>query len=66
MRPHQPAGDMGDDRKATRKDIVDLETRLGEQIDAQADKILKKPKKELAASVRAIQGGQWESNRRKF
>jgi hypothetical protein len=39
---------------------------LGKLIDARADKILKKPRKELPTSVPALQGGRPESKRRKF
>jgi hypothetical protein len=39
---------------------------LGKLIDASADKILKKSRKELTTSVPALQGGRPESNRRKF
>ena len=66
MKPHVPAGDPGDDRKAICKELVEAKTMLGELIDARADKILKKPRKELPTSVPALQGGRPESNRRKF
>ena len=66
MKPHLPAGDTGDDRKAMRKEIVEAKTMLGKLHDAIADKILKKPIKDLPTSVPALQGGRPESNRRKF
>ncbi len=66
MKPHLPAGDTGDDRKAIRKEIIEVKTMLGKLDDARADKILKKPRKELPTSVPALQGGRPESKRRKF
>ena len=66
MKPHLPAGDTGDDRKAMRKELIEAKTMLGKLISARADKILKKPRKELPTSVPALQGGRPESNRRKF
>lgn len=66
MKPHLPAGDTGDDRKAIRKEIIEVKTMLGKLDDARADKILKKPRKELPTSVPTVQGGRPESNRRKF
>jgi hypothetical protein len=60
------AGDTDDDRKAIRKELVEAKAMLGKLIDARADKILKKPRKELPTSVPALQGGRPESNRRKF
>lgn len=66
MKRHVQAGDPGDDRKAIRKEIIETKTMLGKLLDARADKILKKPRKELPTSVPALQGGRPESNRRKF
>jgi hypothetical protein len=66
MKPHLPAGDTGDDRKAIRKEIIEVKTMLGKLDDASADKILKKLGKERPTSVPAVQGGRPESNRRKF
>ncbi len=63
MKP-RVAGDTDDDRKAIRKELI--EAMLAKLIDARADKILKKPKKELPTSVPALQGGRPESKRRKF
>ncbi len=60
------AGDTNDDRKAMRKELLEAKAMLAEQNDASADKILKKPRKELPTSVPALQGGLPESNRRKF
>ena len=67
MKPHLPAGDTGEDRKAIREEITDAKTELGKLYEAQADKILQKRKrKELPTSGEALQGGRPESNRRKF
>jgi hypothetical protein len=66
MKSHLPAGDAGDDLKAMRKEKVELEMLLGKHYDAEADKILKKPREETPTSVPALQGGRPESNRRKF
>lgn len=66
MKPHPPAGDTSDDQKAIRKELVEAKTVLGKMLDAHADKILKKPRKELPSSVPTLQGGRPESNRRKF
>ncbi|HEX5423158.1 MAG TPA: hypothetical protein VFW94_06390 [Candidatus Acidoferrales bacterium] len=66
MKPHLPAGDTGDDRKAIRKELVDAKTTLGKLMSAHADKILRKARKQLPTSVITLQGGQVESNRRKF
>jgi len=66
MKPHVPAGDRGDDQKATRKELIEAKTMLAKLIEVQADKILKKPRKELPTSVPTRQGGRPESNRRKF
>jgi hypothetical protein len=66
MGPHMPAGDMGDDRKAVREELVEAKAALAKLIDAHADRILRKPRKELPRSVPAMQGGRPESNRRKF
>jgi hypothetical protein len=60
------AGDTDDDRKAIRKELIEAKAMLGKLIDARADKILKKPRKELSTSVPALQGGRPESKRRKF
>ena len=49
-----------------RGELVEAKAELSEVIETHANKILKKPRKELTTSVRAIQGGQWESNRAKF
>jgi hypothetical protein len=49
-----------------RKELVELKTMLSKLIDTQADKILKKPRKEMPTSIPALQGGRPESNRRKF
>lgn len=59
-------GDAGDERKAIRKELIEARTMLGKLIDASADKILKKSRKELTTSVPALQGGRPESNRKKF
>jgi hypothetical protein len=66
MKPHLPAGDTGDDRKAMRKELIEAKEMLGALISESADKILKKPRKELPNSVPALQGGRPESKRRKF
>lgn len=66
MKPHRPAGDTRDDLKAIRGEIVDAKTDLGKAIETEANKLLRKPRKELSTSVNALQGGQFESNRRKF
>ena len=66
MKPHPQAGDTQDDRKAIRKELVEARTRLGKLESAEADKMLKKPGKELPTSVPALQGGRPESKRRKF
>jgi hypothetical protein len=66
MKPHVSAGDLGDDQKAIRKELIEAKTMLGELIDARANKMLKKPRKEPPTSVPALQGGRPESNRRKF
>ncbi|MBZ5569847.1 MAG: hypothetical protein LAN64_18615 [Acidobacteriia bacterium] len=66
MKPHMPAGDTGDDRKAIRDEIIEAKEMLGKLIDGRADKILKKPRRELPTSVPAMQGGRPESKRRKF
>jgi len=66
MRRHVRAGDLGDDQKAIRKELVEAKTMYGKLIAAGADKILKKPRKELPTSVPTLQGGRPESNRRKF
>lgn len=66
MKPHLPAGDAGDDRKAIRKELVDAKASLANLLDGYADKILKKPRKDLPTSIPAVQGGRPESNRRKF
>jgi len=66
VKRHVPAGDTTDDQKAKRKELIEVKTKLGKLWEAQADKILKKPRKETPISVSATQGGQWESNRRKF
>jgi hypothetical protein len=66
MKPHLSAGDTGDDRKAMRKELVELRAKLSKLIDTDADKILKKPRKETPTSITALQGGRPESNRRKF
>jgi hypothetical protein len=61
------AGDTDDDRKAIRKELIEAKAMLSNLIDARADKILKKPRKEeLPTSVPALQGGRPESKRRKF
>jgi hypothetical protein len=60
------AGDTDDDRKAIRKELVKTKAMLGKLIDAHADKILKKSRKEPPNSVPALQGGRPESKRRKF
>jgi len=49
-----------------RKELIDAKAMLAELTDARADKILEKQTIETPISVRAIQGGQFESNRRKF
>jgi hypothetical protein len=66
MKPHPPAGDTGDDRKAIRKEIIELKMMIGKLDDARANKILKKPRKEQPTSIPTVQGGRPESNRRKF
>jgi hypothetical protein len=66
MKRHVQAGDLSDDQKAMRKELIEAKTMLGKLIDAGADKILKKPRKELPTSVPILQGGRPESNRRKF
>lgn len=66
MKRHLPAGDTGDDNKAMRKELIEAKTKLGKSISTDADKILKKSKKELPTSVPALQGGRPESKRRKF
>jgi len=66
MKLHLPAGDTRDDQKALRKELVEAKMLLGKLMDAQANKILKKPRKELLPSVPTLQGGRPESNRRKF
>ena len=66
MKPRTQAGDQGDDRKELRKELIQAKTKLGELIEAHADKMLKKPRKEMPISVTALQGGRPESNRRKF
>jgi hypothetical protein len=60
------AGDTDDDRKAIRNELIEAKAMLAKLIDACADKILKKPRKELSTSVPALQGGRPESKRRKF
>jgi hypothetical protein len=60
------AGNTDDDRKAMRKELIELKARLGKLNDASADKILKKPRKELSTSVPALQGGRPGSKRSKF
>ncbi len=55
---------MSAERKAIRKEIVDLKATLGERYAAEANKILDTEPNDTSA--RALQGGQWESNRRKF
>jgi hypothetical protein len=49
-----------------RKELVEAKAMLCKLVDARADKILKKPRKELSTSVPALQGGRPESKRRKF
>lgn len=67
MKPRiQQAGDTGDDRKTIRKELIEAKEQLGKQIEADADKILKKRRKELPTSVTALQGGRPESKRSKF
>jgi len=66
MKPHPPAGDPGDDRKAVREELIEAKTKLGELISARGDKMLRKAKKGLPTSVPALQGGRPESKRRKF
>jgi hypothetical protein len=66
MKRHVQAGDLSDDQKAMRKELIEAKTMLGKLIDSGADKILKKPRKELPTSVPTLQGGRPESNRRKF
>jgi hypothetical protein len=66
MKPHLPAGDTSNDRKAIRKEIIEAKAMLGKLIDKDAAKILKKPRKGLPTSVPALQGGLPERNRRKF
>ena len=65
MKPHAPAGDMAQDWKAMRNEIIDLKAKLSRWDDAEADRILK-PKKEPPPSISVLPGGQFESNRRKF
>ena len=60
------AGNTDEDRKAMRKDLIEAKAMLCKRIDALADKILKKPRKEMPTSVPALQGGRPESKRRKF
>jgi hypothetical protein len=60
------AGNTDEDRKAMRKELIEAKAMRCERIDAQADKILKKPRTELPISVPALQGGRPESKRRKF
>lgn len=60
------AEDTDDDRKVIRRELIEAKAMLGKLIDARADKILKKPRKELRTSVPALQGGRPESKRRKF
>ena len=66
MKKHVPAGDEGDDQKAIRQEIVEAKAMMAKLLDAQANKILKKPKKEPPNSISTLQGGRPESNRRKF
>jgi len=66
MKPHLPAGDTSDDQKAMRKELVEAKTLYSKLLSADADRILKKPKKERPTSVPALQGGRAESKRRKF
>lgn len=66
MKPHLPAGDTSDDRKAIQEELIDLKAELSKLNEAEANKILKKPRKELSTSVPALQGGRPESRRRKF
>ncbi len=56
---------MGADRKAIRNDLIETKSELAKRYDADADRILK-PRKNLPPSVTVVQGGQFESNRRKF
>jgi hypothetical protein len=65
MKP-RVAGDTDDDRKAIRKELIETKAMLAKLLDARADKILKKPRKEPPSSVPALQGGRPESKRRKF
>jgi hypothetical protein len=65
MRPRR-AGDTDDDQKAIRKELIETKAMVCKLIDALADKILKKPRKEPPTSVSTLQGGRPESNRRKF
>lgn len=55
MKPRLPAGDTSDDRKAIRKELIETKAKVGKLIDAHADKILKKPRKEPPTSVPALQ-----------
>jgi hypothetical protein len=66
MKRRLPAGDTADDRKAMRDELLEAKKMLGKLLSKRADKILKKPRKELSTSVPEVQGGQMESNRRKF
>ena len=66
LKPHLPAGHTGDERKAIRNELIEAKAMLGRLLDANADKILKKPKKVMPTSVPAMQGGRPESKRRKF
>jgi hypothetical protein len=49
-----------------RKELIEAKKKLGELTDARANRVLKKPEKELPTSVPALQGGRPESKRRKF
>lgn len=63
-RRHVRAGDIGEDLKAIRKEILQAKAKLGKVDDAAADEML--PPKKRPTSVRTVQGGQCESNRSKF
>ena len=65
MKPHAAAGDMAQDRKAMRSELIQARAMLANRRDKDADRILK-PRNEPLPSVPVLSGGQFESNRRKF
>lgn len=65
MKPRPIAGyDRSDEFKILQREINRLKDVLSERGDAEATALL--GEKELSVSVTALQGGRFESNRRKF